>query len=1032
MPSEKVFGGIRWPEGRSILPDNHGAERPPMGENARDRQAYFTRKFQNPLTQSIPEQVRSRELAFADWIAAKTSTVASRLEHWVLIERGPYNLGGRTRALAVDVRNDSILLAGGVSGGMWRSEDQGRTWMLTSRPEQVPGVVALLQDQRPGHEDTWYYGTGEYIGNTANGVGAPARGDGLFVSHDNGQSWDALINTSSLLAEAPEFEGYFSHVHSMAQDYSNRSQTEMYVAVPHAILRSEDGFETFSAVLRTNEGNGEFSEVMVTPSGRVFATLSNEQGDENANTGILVSENGKDWENITPPTGYEDGYRRIIMAHHPVFDQEVYFYADTRSGPRLHRYSVGTNTWEELSLNLPAFGGQVGNLETQRSYNMVLEIHPDDPNVIFIGGRNLFRSTSGFRDDARTTWVGGYNPSNNFAQYPDHHSDQHALVFTSTGDMISGHDGGISLSQNAKSSNVIWRSLNRGYHTTQAYSVSQNTLDFGDPIRLVGMQDNGTYGVDDPRSTALWEPVETGDGGHSAVTPTSLLVSRQFGQLTRYPVQLRSGVISEIALDLALPNAGSSAAYKFVTPWIIDPLRPNRVIVAGLDALWINEDVSRTAHGSEWSFAPTEHLEGEVSALAMAESEPQLWVGTDQGVIYRVSNHLQQELIFDEVSGALFPRGGYISSLAVHPQDENQVWVTFSNYGVESVFYTQDGGVTWQAVGGNLDQPGPSRSLGPSVSHIALLPHGNQTYCFLGTSIGLFYAEEMKGRATEWIPLGQESIGRAVVDHLQVNPTDGTVIVGTHGKGVYEFQVDVGWQPRVIVLGSDPLCGSNELVTLVASRVTDDQEDIKYQWYKDGEPVSSHGGYTLETQVGGNYHVSIQRLGDTALYVTPTVQLQGPIAPMVVLSQRNDTLQVENPCEGCVYEWLRNGEQTLALTSQPYYVIKDLLSTAEISVAVSNGCAPIQSNPVKVVGYDAPSGQLLVFPNPVVHLAKLGVVDQPGPVLGARLLSTLGQELGHQQGDYWDRWNLSDLPPGKYIMQVYGADFITATVLEKQ
>ena len=44
------------------------------------------------------------------------------------VHRGPYNVGGRTRALSVDVLDENIILAGGASGGMFRSIDGGNSW----------------------------------------------------------------------------------------------------------------------------------------------------------------------------------------------------------------------------------------------------------------------------------------------------------------------------------------------------------------------------------------------------------------------------------------------------------------------------------------------------------------------------------------------------------------------------------------------------------------------------------------------------------------------------------------------------------------------------------------------------------------------------------------------------------------------------------------------------------------------------------------------------------------------------------------
>lgn len=51
----------------------------------------------------------------------------SSLESFTWTHRGPWNVGGRTRALALDISDptEQTILAGGVSGGMWRSTDGG-------------------------------------------------------------------------------------------------------------------------------------------------------------------------------------------------------------------------------------------------------------------------------------------------------------------------------------------------------------------------------------------------------------------------------------------------------------------------------------------------------------------------------------------------------------------------------------------------------------------------------------------------------------------------------------------------------------------------------------------------------------------------------------------------------------------------------------------------------------------------------------------------------------------------------------------
>ena len=91
--------------------------------NSQNNQAsWYFKRLLNPITRKIPTNIRSRELKFSESIP-KNKTINS---DWV--ERGPFNVGGRTRAIAIDVNNENIIMAGGVSGGIFRSENQGQTW----------------------------------------------------------------------------------------------------------------------------------------------------------------------------------------------------------------------------------------------------------------------------------------------------------------------------------------------------------------------------------------------------------------------------------------------------------------------------------------------------------------------------------------------------------------------------------------------------------------------------------------------------------------------------------------------------------------------------------------------------------------------------------------------------------------------------------------------------------------------------------------------------------------------------------------
>ena len=125
-------------------------------DNPAERVVWERIRLADPATGEIPNNIRKKEMIFA-----KTLPKSSAMSKANWIHRGPYNVGGRTRALAMDVQDENILFAGGASGGMFRSADGGLSWAMTTRSNQLHNVTCVAQDTRIGHEDTWYFGSGE-------------------------------------------------------------------------------------------------------------------------------------------------------------------------------------------------------------------------------------------------------------------------------------------------------------------------------------------------------------------------------------------------------------------------------------------------------------------------------------------------------------------------------------------------------------------------------------------------------------------------------------------------------------------------------------------------------------------------------------------------------------------------------------------------------------------------------------------------------------------------------------------------------
>ncbi|MEP3387767.1 MAG: flagellar basal body rod modification protein, partial [Reichenbachiella sp.] len=215
-------------------------------ENPNARFDYERRMIVDPKTNKVPADIHQKEFAFARKIQKSQSHLRSRQENWSLA--GPYNVGGRTRALAFDVRDENVLLAGGVSGGMWRSSNGGINWSRTTQPSALNSVTSIVQDSRIGKRDSWYFGTGELDGNSARASGAPYRGDGIFKSTDNGESWDLLASTST--NNPASFDSPFNYVWNLAinplEPFSN---DVVYAAIYGNIVRSTDGGNSWENVL---------------------------------------------------------------------------------------------------------------------------------------------------------------------------------------------------------------------------------------------------------------------------------------------------------------------------------------------------------------------------------------------------------------------------------------------------------------------------------------------------------------------------------------------------------------------------------------------------------------------------------------------------------------------------------------------------------------------------------------------------------------------------------------------------------------
>jgi hypothetical protein len=166
-----------------------------------------------------------------------------------------------------------------------------------------------------------------------------------------------------------------------------------------------------------------------------------------------------------------------------------------------------------------------------------------------------------------------------------------------------------------------------------------------------------------------------------------------------------------------------------------------------------------------------------------------LYTGTDKGLVFRIDSCRTNNLTGKtNITGANFP-GGYVSCVEVDRLNQNNVMVTFANYGVKSVFYTSDAGANWTDVSGNLEQNPDGSGNGPSVTWANIYNDGSSVKYFVGTSTGLYSTDNLNGTNTVWLQEGANSIGNVVINMITSRTFDNNIVVATHGNGIYSNKV---------------------------------------------------------------------------------------------------------------------------------------------------------------------------------------------------------------------------------------------------
>lgn len=779
--------------------------------------------LRDPHTGCIPAGIRSRELAFVSGLP-KQSAQSEQSWSW----RGPDNIGGRMLCIAIDMDDTNHILAGSASGGMWKSSDGGQNWYKATSPDDEQSATCIAQDRRPGKHHIWYYGTGELLSTSDRNISTNARtigiGNGIFKSVDNGNTWQPLASTQ--INSPSNLQEIFQGIWKIVVDPVRTDKDIVYAACYGAIMRSENGGTSWQIVLGDIEDKSFCTDVAITSNGTLYAALSSfgwtVEPPEKA--GIWRSTDGIIWEKITPE-GFPTDNRVTKIAIAPSNENIVYVFTESQSSD-LNPFNGYTNTnntfwkltwnpgantgsWENRTDGMPGAGrGDINDFPytfvVYGGYCFTMGVKPDDENVVVMGGMSLFRSENGFADSNQTTFLGGY--PYDMDSIHAIHPDQHAITFNpfNPSVMFMANDGGVYRINNcmADSSHIIWYRLNNKLTTTQFYSVAIDHGSSGNDWILGGLQDNNWYYTVTNDPTEFWFNIDICyDGFATAVAPNweYCVISAYSGNIwtSRFDNNMHTIDILPQLPDTLLkfydPVMGSNTLFPFYQNFALDPNNYQTFYLPTVTSIWRKDNLKAAAYDTNLRNTGWSHLSNinvgnasEISWLTVSKTPAnRLYYGTSLGKVYRLDNANTGNPVPVDITGSNFPANAFVSCIDVNPDDAENLMVTFSNYCVQSLFHSNDGGQSWTSVGGNLEEFPDGSGNGPSVRCTEVLFYQGKKIIFAGTSCGLFSTTELNGDSTIWIKEGSSSIGNVIVNMIDTRQTDGFIAVGTYGNGVY-------------------------------------------------------------------------------------------------------------------------------------------------------------------------------------------------------------------------------------------------------
>lgn len=674
---------------------------------------------------------------------------------------GPFRASRTVGAVGIPSQ-PNVFFMGVNNGGVWKSDDYGRTWnpIFDDQPTGSVGDIAVS----PTQPNIIYVGSGE-------GLHRPdlSVGDGIFKSIDGGKSW-----THVGLNDVQQIGRLIIHPTNPDIVFAAGLGHPYGANEMRGIFRTTNGGKSWEKVFFINHNTGAIQiEFDPTNPQILYADMwEHQEGPwENAafsgpNSGLYKStDGGTSWKQLTTGLpGAAQGLGRIGFGISKSNPKRLYATVDARQNGGIYRSDDGGESWSLMTTDRRIWGRGGDFAE--------IKVHPENQDVVFAGNVAAYKSIDGGKtwwsfkgapggDDYHRLWI---NP-----EHPD-------IMFFAV-------DQGATISVNGGKTWSTW--LNQP--TSQMYHVA---TDNQFPYWVYGgQQESGAIGVasrGNGGQISMRDWIGVGNDEYATIAPDPKNPDIIYGgRVMKF--NKKTGQSQSVS-----PEALRSGQYRMLRtlPLLFHPKDPN-MLLFGTNVLWktmnggdkweiISPDLTRKqpevpASVGDFKIPEMETMRQRAVIYAVSASPLDvntIWAGTDDGLVHVTKDGGKN---WKEVTPSPLKSWDKVSIMDAGHFDANTAYMAINAIRKDDmkphIYRTQDGGASWIEITNGMNPMGPVNVVREDIKQKGLL--------FAGTEREVYFSID---DGANWQSLRMNMPATSIRD-LVIHEDD--LVIGTHGRSVW-------------------------------------------------------------------------------------------------------------------------------------------------------------------------------------------------------------------------------------------------------